>query len=173
MQPFGITERPFLLPTAAAAAFSSFRSSYGKVMLSEKEASWSGVGRSQSSGIGMNSASSSSCWTACPVKGNLHTFHVIQRKGVVFHHVTVNRPFSARGDRSCPQSGLRPTSSGSPRSTPPCCPPAFLQDPCLDTLSLRQVLCPFPQTTQKPPGPVLHTSAINNRTTGAFLRDTH
>lgn len=56
-------------------------------MLSEKEASWSGVGRSQSSGIGMNSASSSSCWTTCPVNGNLHTFQVIQTKGVLFHRV--------------------------------------------------------------------------------------
>lgn len=56
-------------------------------MLSEKEASWSGVGRSQSPGIGMNSASSSSCWPIWAVKGNLHTFHVIRTKGFLFHRV--------------------------------------------------------------------------------------
>lgn len=79
------TNRPFLLPTAAAAAFSSFSSPYGRVMLSEKEASWSGVGRLQSSGIGMNSASSSSCWTIQPVA---HFVSLTKREGVLFHRVT-------------------------------------------------------------------------------------
>lgn len=51
-----------MLPTAAAAALSSFSSSYGKVTLLEKEESWPGVRGSELSGIGMTSASSSSCW---------------------------------------------------------------------------------------------------------------